>query len=587
MNACYVEVQTHRISRIEKSLWVFLDSKIHNTHPKMTGVRRDHSFKVGTPVQSAIVRHGFRVMYVLLSLLAALYGVCVFQYGCYNLFGEHGPFAGTSLQQNWTRWNDAAMAYLTGSGMDFYEGDGSTTLSQSKRYGESWHFMSVHQCCGGIMIVTSIILMNAKFRDGKWRKWHRRAGNIYAVAHIFNLYGSLGFLLKHTGLFPETTMTSSGGIFGGSTFAILLWLYWIVAAASLSLGIFHIARGEVQRHRSWMAYNYGTTMGAAFLRLGWGVFGKLLPHYRQKNINMGVTVLFIASMIDVAAIYTSFAHRKKFIPLTKKSASTTGVIALVLALPTAGMIVNQCLLRFGALGEALRFDDLDIIVMGSELAANTSAHAAELFVSGGELGRIAGMLHAGSWTCALIFGALLLPRVLKNPNDVAHSWLRRAYVLASVGVAVSTATWFGQLSFSYFLLHPEAEESQFYKTLPTVLWNTKAASVLLKVLIFNQAATKWDVPARTVEWMLHSYGEVIFYGLFLAATWAIRPHVPTYQDAWAPAAVFSTLACNLIAYTCATYTMESEPEPVSAKTRGLFAHWWRGSQATVKQTKGE
>ena len=59
----------------------------------------------------------------------------------------------------------------------------------------------------------------------------------------------------------------------------MLWLYWVAGAGSLAMGMYHIARGEMQRHRSWMSLNYGTVFGAPALRLFWGAYG-VLTEYR-------------------------------------------------------------------------------------------------------------------------------------------------------------------------------------------------------------------------------------------------------------------------------------------------------------------
>jgi hypothetical protein len=90
------------------------------------------------------------------------------------------------------------------------------------------------------------------------------------------------------------------GLYGGSIFTMVLWLYWLTGATSLSMGIFHILRGEVQRHRSWMSVNYGTTMGAGFLRLFWACFAIMTPQYKMDQINAAAVLLFIPAMFCLA-----------------------------------------------------------------------------------------------------------------------------------------------------------------------------------------------------------------------------------------------------------------------------------------------
>jgi hypothetical protein len=145
------------------------------------------------------IRLSFKAVYCLSALLSVIYGVCAFQYGVFNVLGPEGPFRGTphAIATNWSRWNDAVFAPAVPTGLEYFEGEGSTTAAQTVRYGRGWYFMSPHQIGGGIMILCSIILMNPRSRVGKMAKWHRTAGGIYTVAHTFNLCGSLGFLLRH------------------------------------------------------------------------------------------------------------------------------------------------------------------------------------------------------------------------------------------------------------------------------------------------------------------------------------------------------------------------------------------------------
>ena len=74
---------------------------------------------------------------------------------------------------------------------------------------------------------------------------------------------------------PERSLdgTTRGGIYGGSVFNLLLWGYWFAAATSLFLAMFHIMRGEIQRHRAWITMDYGLVLGAPLLRVCWMFYG--------------------------------------------------------------------------------------------------------------------------------------------------------------------------------------------------------------------------------------------------------------------------------------------------------------------------
>lgn len=498
----------------------------------------------------------FRALYIFCAVLAAIYGICAFQYGLFNLLGSHGPFQGTSmaLATNWSRWNDHVFAPLIDQGVDYFEGKGSTTKAQSERYGRNWYFMSPHQMSGGVMILCSIVLMNPRLRYGRYAKWHRMAGDTYVVAHVFSLYGSLGFLIKHTfhqGLAPKTypenieASISHGGIYGGSVFTLTLWLYWTAGALSLSLGVWHILRGEVQRHRSWMSINYGTTMGAAFLRLNWAAFAYLFPQYRMDEINNAAVIPFIVTMLWVAAGHSSLAHRKVYSLRGFASPLLTAALG-GFGLGSACMVASQSVDRHGRL-----FD------------RSNAAHVA------------ASVAHVASWCTGLVTGGLLLPRIFHDPSS-ARSALGYAYILSAVGIFVTTSVLFRPPFSLGWVLAAEMGEGHFYALFARTLWEVMAISVLLKTLLFALAVRAED-EARIVEWALHSYGGIAVYSMALGVTWATGSLFPTPQDAVAHASLFATLAAPLVAYIASIYVMKPEPEEISARRNGMFWDFRRRS----------
>jgi len=411
------------------------------------------------------------------------------------------------------------------------------------------------------MILCSIILMNPWLRYGHYARWHRIAGDIYSVAHVFSLYGSLGFLIKHTfhtgpvpKTFPENIegSISHGGVYGGSVFTMVLWLYWLAGFLSLTLGIYHILRGEVQRHRSWMSVNYGTTMGAAFLRLNWACFGYYFPQYRMDEINNAAVILFIVTMLWVAAGHSSLAHHKQYSSHGFSSLGFTVVLWLFGA-GCVAMVANQTLPGL--------------------VAYDSQAHT------------IASFFHVGSWSVGLVAGSLLIPCVLHNPSS-GRGGLGVMYVAAAFCMFVSTSSAFSPpLSLSGFLLgekgHGRMGDGHFYALLPRTVWELKAVSVLFKTALFALAMLAKD-EARLVEWSLHSYGEIASYGLTLAVASASKSLFPTEEDAFAHAAVLSTLAGPLVAYIASIYVMKPEPEPISAVRNGLFWDLRRPGKAGSK-----
>ena len=101
---------------------------------------------VNTLAPPSFCRGVFTAAWLLLTPIAIAYGVTAMQYGLFNFLGPHGPFRnlrGGAPAQNWSRWNDEIMTPVVDRAI--MEGPGSTTATQTERYGRSWFFMSPHQ----------------------------------------------------------------------------------------------------------------------------------------------------------------------------------------------------------------------------------------------------------------------------------------------------------------------------------------------------------------------------------------------------------------------------------------------------------
>merc|ERR1712091_335688 len=123
-----------------------------------------------------------------------------------------------------------------------------------------------------------------------------------------------------------------------------------------------------------MSINYGTTMGAAFLRLNWACFGYYFPQYRMDEINNSAVMIFIITMFWIAAGHSSLAHRKQY--------AYHGVSSLVF---------SAVLFLFGAGSAAL-------------VANQAPLH---LFDHSNWAQMIASFFHVGSWSVGLVAGSLL------------------------------------------------------------------------------------------------------------------------------------------------------------------------------------
>ena len=291
-----------------------------------------------------------------------------------------------------------------------------------------------------------------------------------------------------------------------------------------------------------MSLNYGTTMGAAFLRLNWACFGYFFPQYRMDEINTAAVVVFVATMLWVAAGHSSLAHHKQYVCQGFSSLGFSVVLGLFGAI-SAAMVASQAPVRYNP------------------------GHP------NNAVNMMASFFHVGSWCVGLLAGSMLIPRVLHAPAT-GCGVLGLVYAAAGFCIFISTSSAFSPpFSLSGFLLgdkgHGRMGDGHFYALLPWTVWNLKALGVLVKTLLFAMAMHAKD-EARLVEWALHSYGEIATYGVTLSVAWAARSLFPTEEDAFAHAAILSVLACPVVAYLGSVYVMKPEPEPVSAVRNGMF-----------------
>ena len=308
------------------------------------------------------------------------------------------------------------------------------------------------------------------------------------------------------------------------------------------MGIFHIVHGEVQRHRSWMSINYGTTFGAGGLRMGWMVLSVLTGETMDRTNMLATYILITVFLSILPCLYTSFAHRKVFQPADGETqdapATKLGWFALELAaVVTSAAVVNQSVSRFpGLIGPAwASTPDLNTVLGGTNvtLMEEAAAYAQATYRADPFAFAPAALLHAASWSVALVGGPILLRRATRDPTTLSvGSSLTATYLVAIVGILVSTACTplNEQLSLGSMLLsRPSATEGHFYRGLGAGAWNMKIMALEVKTGIFTATAATED-HTRAIEWALHSYGEVATYILLLPATWLFQRALPIYRD---------------------------------------------------------
>ena len=354
-----------------------------------------------------------------------------------------------------------------------------------------------------------------------------------------------------------------------------LWLYWLGAFTSLTLGVYTICRGHVQRHRACMALSYGFVLGAAGLRFFWGIYGWLLPQYTMAETNQAAVMWFVSSMFIVASLYTSLAHKKQYNPV-----DLTGLCSVLFVLALAGSVflVSQCLLRF-------YYPQLDAFSCAVGGSSELNQYHTQVYQSG-SANTLSAVVFVASWSIASLCGPLLIWRYLKSSHEAygtedgpgnwekqnSWSWL---FVLSTVVAAMSTTSLppFKFFNFSAVLegtsKGPEVlKGTDFYIDSGPAVWECKCALLLLKLALFMYYRRDQH---RACEWLILTVGEVYFMMLFFPVVLVFQQILPTFEDAFYHAAVLvhiftltvSMLFANLI------FAVELKPD-CSALVNGLF-----------------
>ena len=307
------------------------------------------------------------------------------------------------------------------------------------------------------------------------------------------------------------------------------------------------------------------------LRIGWAVVGALTGE-RMDRTNMLVAAVLIVFMICVVpCLYTSFTHRRQF--AAAPPASWRDPLEGLLTAVTCLGILNQSLLRFGALGAAPT-SDLHDFFGGAPDAEAAAAHARAIYAARSDTFLLPATLHTAAWTVALFGGAALLRRMRDDPcAATARPRLSAACLLAviAIGLTAADTRYNRAISFSFLLARPSPEDAHFYKFLPTAFWNLKVASLWTKTAVCALTALTGD-ETRALEWAMYAYGDLATYQLLLPATWLFQALLPTFEDAWVHAMLVSSIGMPLLYYVRVIYLFAPQVDhSVRAKRFGLFS----------------
>jgi uncharacterized membrane protein len=174
------------------------------------------------------------------------------------------------------------------------------TLFQQHRAAVLAHFLG-----GAVGLLTGAAQLSSRLRTGAVRL-HRGLGRIYVLAILVG--GVAGFILA---------LNSSAGSVARAGFGALA-VCWLASTVS---AYFHIRRGNLPAHRSWMIRSYALTLAAVTLRL-------YLPVSQIAGISMTAAYPAIAWLcwvpnLLIAEWFVRSRHARAMLPRALPSGAHT------------------------------------------------------------------------------------------------------------------------------------------------------------------------------------------------------------------------------------------------------------------------
>ncbi|TXK84457.1 DUF2306 domain-containing protein [Paenibacillus sp. N3.4] len=157
---------------------------------------------------------------------------------------------------------------------------------------DTWKiFFYVHIILGMLALILGAFQLTARSR--KPTKLHRRIGNIYASSIFINILAV-----------PFLSMYATGGISSGVAF-LVLDLVWLTTTV---LGVFHIVRRNVVKHREWMLRSYSITCVFITFRFVVALIAMLFHVSNSVAFPCGI---FIATLINLLISEASIRNKRK------------------------------------------------------------------------------------------------------------------------------------------------------------------------------------------------------------------------------------------------------------------------------------
>jgi hypothetical protein len=207
------------------------------------------------------------IVSLMLLLVAAIYGLMSISYP-------------VSLMQG--KLSLSTQLIINAVSEPFVLGDAPTTAKAIANYTRAFFGISLHSALGGLALLLCTVQFVPAIRRAA-PAVHRAVGKIAVLAICLSMIGAIIFLSK----------TPAGDVFSGEPFAAALWTLAVSTLMTLSLAIKAIRERQIRAHMGWMALLFAGLLTAPLLRIGYTVFGNLMPGSTLAQVNAGIAGLMM------------------------------------------------------------------------------------------------------------------------------------------------------------------------------------------------------------------------------------------------------------------------------------------------------
>jgi uncharacterized membrane protein len=167
-------------------------------------------------------------------------------------------------------------------GRDHAMGPGSVHVQQHVVYTAGLNLLLMHTMTGAVALCIGPFQFLASFRR-RYTALHRQCGKVYLASVVLSMVSGLGYLFT-------TPLTA---VYSGAPFAIGLIGLDFMVLLTAGLAYRAIRQRDIERHRAWMAFNFGLILATPVLRLLWIVFAWALPSWDQAQANVAIMTFLL------------------------------------------------------------------------------------------------------------------------------------------------------------------------------------------------------------------------------------------------------------------------------------------------------